>query len=91
MARPLIGLEEFVCVRTYNFTLPQIGDSAGDPNPFVCIGFHDLVRNFLVSCFPSGYVSFLLLPGLSLKFIVADPVPVSKKNIFFLSINCGLN
>ena len=89
MARPIIGLEEFVCVRTYNFTSPQIGDSTGDPNPSVFLGLHDFVRNFLVSHFPFGFVSFLLLTGLILKFIVVDLVPVSKFFIFSLppSIN----
>ena len=75
-------LEEFVRVRTYNFSSPQIGNSTGDPNPFVCLGFHDFVRTFLVSHFPFGSVSFLLLTGLSLKFIVADLVPVFYFFIF---------
>ena len=83
VARPIIGLEEFVRVRTYNFNSPQIGDSAGDPNPFSCLGFHDFMRTFLVSCFPFGSVSFLLFTGLSLKFIVVDLVPVSNFLFYF--------
>jgi len=30
MARPIIGLEEFIHVHTYNFTSPQIDDFAGE-------------------------------------------------------------
>jgi len=76
-ARPIIGLEEFIHVCTYNFTSPQIDDSAGDPNPFACLGFHDFVITFLVPRFPFGSVPFLLLTGLSLKFLVVDLVPIS--------------
>ena len=78
MARPIIRLEEFVRVRTYNFTSPQVGDSAREIPSFVCFGFHDFVRTLLVSHFPFGFVSFLVLTGLSLKFIVANLVPVLK-------------
>lgn len=76
MARPIIGLEEFIHVHTYNFTSPQIGDSAREIPSFVCFGFHDFVTTLLVSRFPFDSVYFLLLTGLSLKFIVVDLVPV---------------
>ena len=82
MARTIIGLEEFVHVHTYNFNSPQIGDSTGDPSPFVCFGFPNFVKTFLVSRFPFGFVSFLLLTSLSLKFIVGDLVPIL--NVFLI-------
>ena len=84
MDRPIIGLEEFVRVRTYNFTSPQIGNSTGEIPSFVCFGFHDFVRTLLVSRFPFGSISFLLLTSLSLKFIVADLVP--DLNFFYFSL-----
>ena len=76
MARPIIGLEEFFHVRTYNFTSPRIGDSTGEIPSLACFGFHGFVRTLLVSHFPFGSVSFLLITGLSLKFIVVDLVLV---------------
>ena len=46
-----------------------------------CLRFHDFVWTFLVPLFPFGSVSFPLLTGLRLKFIVADLVLAL---IFFL-------
>ena len=55
----------------------------GSPILFFILDFMIFLRIFLVPLFPFGFVSFLLLTGLSSKFIVADLVPVSNFFYFF--------
>jgi len=81
VARPIIGLEEFIRVHLIILIHHKLANPLGRSHPFVCFGFLDFMRTFLVSRFPFGSVYFLLLTGLILKFIVADLFPVFKKKI----------